>query len=898
MSATTFSRSLYRALTRLYPRDFRAEWGDELCTLFGDCLEAERARGGVWLWRLWIPTLGDLATSALRERRAARLCRAARIRPAPFDLRPGDPVGTFAQDLRYAWRALRRSPGFTAVVLASLALGIGANALIFSLVDGIVLRPYHWPEADRLVAVGVSFPKADPERRYIEALAAAEFADIRAGKTGLASTFAFDLGNRNLSGGDRPERVFTAFLWGDPFATIGVRPHLGRGFSWEETTGGGALAVLSHRLWKNRFAADSAIIGRAVQVNGVPYTVTGVMPPELLVLGTDLWVPMGVDPYRLPRQARQFAILGRLGDGATFAGVNAELKGLAAETERQYVGERPEYAGWSIEVAPWAEATTGEYRTLAMVLLGAVGLVLLIACANIASLLLARSAMRAREIAVRRALGAGTSRIARQLFTESLLLAAMGSVAGVALARLLIGPTISLLPSQVLDAGIAPGINGNVLLYALFSGVVAALVFGLAPAWRAVRGKQSDVLAPDSGRHTTGRHGRYLRHAFTVLEVALALILLAGAGVLVRGFARLQAIDPGFDRENVLTMRLSLPRERYDRARVAAFFEDLATRLEGVPGVTRAAAGTQYAPANGFTAAVEVEGETRTTNDVREIDVSNVTERFFATLGYTMLRGRGFSATDHETAPRVAVLNERAARRFFGTGEVLGRRIRLGEGEDRQWIEVVGIARDVRNRGLDTDPAPEVFIPVRQMDAAWNNQLFLLVKTAGAPELLLPSIRATIATMDADQPVYAIRTIEEAFAASNAQRRAAAVLLSVLSGVALVLAAIGIYGLLSYLVSERTQEFGIRLALGAEARDVVGMVVRQTAAVLGVGAVLGLAGALALGRGLTRLAYGVAPGDPVTLLMVTGLLLGVGLVASLLPARRATRVDPVVALRG
>ena len=493
-------------------------------------------------------------------------------------------MGTFAQDLRYAWRALRRSPGFTAVVLASLALGIGANALIYSLVDGIVLRPYHWPDVDRLVAVGVSFPKVDPERRYIEALASAEYADIRARKTGLTNTFAFDLGNRNLSGGDRPERVFTGFLWGDPFATIGVRPHLGRGFSWDETTSGGAIAVLSYRLWKNRFGADSSIIGRAVQVNGAPYTVTGVMPPELLVLGTDLWVPMGVDPYRLPRQARQFAILGRLGEGATIAGVNAELKGLATETERQYVGERPEYAGWSIAVTPWTDVTTGEYRTLAMVLLGAVGLVLLIACANIASLLLARSATRAREIAVRRALGAGSSRIARQLLTESLLLAAVGSVLGVALARLLIGPATNLLPDQVRSAGIVPAINASVLLYSLMLGVIAAMVFGLAPTWRAVRGKQSDVLAPDSGRHTTGRHGRYLRHAFTVLEVALALVLLAGAGVLVRGFAKLQSVDAGFDRSNILTMRLSLPRERYDRARVAAFFEDLSTRLEGVPG--------------------------------------------------------------------------------------------------------------------------------------------------------------------------------------------------------------------------------------------------------------------------------------------------------------------------
>jgi putative ABC transport system permease protein len=382
------------------------------------------------------------------------------------------------------------------------------------------------------------------------------------------------------------------------------------------------------------------------------------------------------------------------------------------------------------------------------------------------------------------------------------------------------------------------------------------------------------------------------------MEVALALVLLAGAGVLVRGFTRLQRIDPGFDRERILTMRVSLPRERYDRARVASFFEDLATRLEGVPGVVHAAAGTQFPPDNGFTAAVEGEGVTRAGNDGWEIDVTNVTERYFTTLGYTLIRGRGFTPADHETAPRVAVLNQRAARRLYGDGDPIGRRIRLGEGDEREWIEIVGVAGDVRNRGLDVDPAPEVFIPVRQMAAAWNNQLFLLVKASGRPELMLPMIRNTIATLDADQPVYAIQTVEEAFAASSEQRRAAAVLLTVLSGTALLLAAIGIYGLLSYLVSERTQEFGIRLALGALGRDVVTMVVRQTVMVLGIGALLGVAGALAAGKGLTRLAYGIEPGDPLTLAGVTVVLLLVGLLASLLPARRATRVDPMVALRG
>ena len=343
------------------------------------------------------------------------------------------------------------------------------------------------------------------------------------------------------------------------------------------------------------------------------------------------------------------------------------------------------------------------------------------------------------------------------------------------LARLLIGPATTLLPDLVRNAGITPAINGRVLLYALGLSVFAAIVFGLAPAWRAVRGPRPTCSRPIAAATRPARHGRFLRHAFTVMEVAVALVLLAGAGVLVRGFARLQQVDPGFDRENVLTMRLSLPRERYDRARVAAFFEDLSTRLEGVPGVTRAAAATQFPPDNGFTARVEAEGEAPAVNDVREIDVTNVTERFFATLGYTIApgprvrghRSRHGAAGGGAQRSRGATALRRGRRRS-------GAESAWAKAPTRPWIEVVGIAREVRNRGLDADPAPEVFIPVRQMDAAWNNQLFLLVKTAGAPGAMLASVRRTIATMDADQPVYAIKTIDEAFAESSEQRRAAA----------------------------------------------------------------------------------------------------------------------------
>jgi predicted permease len=885
------SGRFYRVLLLLLPRSFRREWGPEMALLFQDCLAAERARGGPWLFRAWRESLPDLARTILREWRS-------QISPTRFPSSHGDSMGSLFQDLRYAGRSLRRSPGFTLVILASLALGIGANTLVFSLVDGVVLRPFDWPEAHRVVGVGVAFPKIDPERRYIETFAGPEFVDVREGARTLASTFAFDLGNRNLSGGDRPERVFTGFIFGDPFATIGLPPHLGRGFTWEESSQESRVVILSYRLWRSRFGADSSIIGRGVQVNGVPFTVTGVMPRELLLAGTDLWVPMGTDPRQLPRTWRGFAIVGRLAPGATREQLDAELAAVARRTEDTFRAERPEYEGWSLTAKPFAEVLTGEYRTLGAVLLGAVGLVLLIACANIASLLLARSATRGREIAVRRALGAGNRRIARQLLTESLLLAGLGAALGAGLAAVLLEPVIGLLPDIMTRAGLSPSLNGRVLLYTLSLGLASAVVFGLAPVWRAVRGTRSDVLSPDSTRTTLGHRGKLLRHAFAVLELAVALTLLAGAGILVRGFLQLQQVDAGFDRENVLTMRLSLPQERYNRPAVAAFFEELSTRLEAVPGVVRAAAATQFPPGNGFTARVAVQGEVRETADIREVDVTNATERFFQTLGYTLLRGRGFTAVDHETAPRVAVVNQSAALRLFGQADPLGRRIRLGEGDDRPWIEIVGLVQDVRNRGLDTDPAPEVFVPVRQMEAAWNNQLFLVIRTRSEPLALLPSVRSTIESLDAEQPAYEIQTLEQRFAEAGVQRRVAAILLGVLSGIALGLAAVGIYGLLNYLVSERTQEIGIRLALGAEQRDVLWMIVRQTGLVLGIGAGLGLTGALLLGRGLGSLTYGISPTDPATLTSVTLLLLAVGLVAGLLPARRATRVDPVVALKG
>jgi putative ABC transport system permease protein len=886
--------AVVRALIRLYPGDFRTRFGPEMEQFVRDAV----SDGGGVPWR-WI--LPDLIAGAIRERISAR--RHRRALPVSPHAHHRDRMGTLLQDLRYATRTLRRNPGFALVVVVSLAIGIGANSLIYSVVDGLVLRPFPYPAPDRLVAIAATFPKADGERRFIEAISPPEYEDIRNGSSTIERFFAFDLGNRNISGGDRPERVFTAFVWGEPMATIGVQPLLGRGFRVEETVAPGPpVALLSHRIWQSRFGSDSSIVGRVIQVNGTPTQVVGIMPPGFLLAGTDLWLPVATAPSNVPRTARQFAVVGRLRDGATLARANAELAAIAGRTERAHVAELKEYAGWRLEADTWANAIVGELRPAARILLGAVGLVLLIACANVASLLLARAASRRRELGVRRALGAGRARLARQLLTEAALLALLGAAAGLAIAYALVGPTASLFPERVRSVGLEASINGRVLLYTLGAAVLAGLIFGVWPAVQATRGDPREWLSADGGgeRLTTSATGRRLRSGFVVAQLALSLMLLAGAGVLVRSFARLQSVDPGFDVSRTLTMRLSLPREKYPRERIGPFFEVLSARLAALPGVQGAGATTQFPPGNVFNARVAVEGDITPASEARTVDVTNVTEGFFRALGYKLRTGRLFTARDDERAPLVAVVNDAAARRLFGGASPIGRRIALGESApDRppRWIEIVGVTNDVRNHGLDAPPAPEVFIPVRQQDAAWNNQLFLVVRARSDAAALLPAVRRTLAALDPDQPVYAIRTLDEAFADSIAQRTAAMVLLSIFAAIALVLAAVGVYGLMSYMVNERRHEIGIRMALGAAGRDVLRLVVRETGVLVATGVVLGVAGALALGRALRSLAFEVGASDPATIAAVASLLAIVALAATLAPARRAARVAPVVALR-
>ena len=687
-----FRSGVIRTLLRLYPSGFRARYGREIEQLvrasWQHDTDADRSPA------FWGVVVADLAAGAVRERIAAvRDWRRDQLRQrlarthgsSDFPSTQGDGMGTLTQDLRYAWRTVRKSPGFALVVIVSLALGIGANTLIYSVVDGIVLRPFPYPNADRLVAVGVTYPAMSGERRFIETVSPPEYNDIKAGMTSLDKLFAFDLGNRNISGGDQPERVFTGFIWGDPMASVGVRPLLGRSFRVEETTTRGpSIGVISHRVWQSRFGGDSAIVGKSIRVNGEPTEIIGVMPPRFLVAGTDLWLPMGVDPSAIPRQARQWTVIGRLRDGVTLDAANVEMKALTGRIEREYGRERKEYAGFRMELDTWTNAVVGEFRPAATILLGAVALVLLIACANIASLLLARATARQRELAVRRALGAGRFRIARQLFTESVLLALVGGGVGLALAYALLGPTSSLFPAQLRSAGITATINGRVLLYTLGAAVASGLLFGVAPALQGIRGGGREWLTGEgaAGRLTTSAGGRRARNAFVVAEIALSLMLLVGAGVLLRSFTRLQGVDPGFDTRNVLTMRLSLPREQYKSNAVGTFFEEVSRRLATVPGVRAAGATTQFPPGNAFTTQIAVDGQSVTTEQLPMVDITNIAGEYFTALGYKLKAGRLLGTTDDDKAPAVAVINESAARKYFSGGSAAGPSPHAGRVED------------------------------------------------------------------------------------------------------------------------------------------------------------------------------------------------------------------------
>jgi putative ABC transport system permease protein len=798
---------------------------------------------------------------------------------------------TLIQDVRYGVRMMRKRPGFTAVVVLTLALGIGANTAIFSVVNAVLLRPLPYRNAERLVWVGGNIRGGTNGA----SVSPPDYLDYRAQNT-VFEEFAASTSVPNavnLTGAGEPERLTGSRVTANYFRAFGVEPALGRAFGAEEERAGPApVAVLSDGLWKRRFGGDPSVVGKTLTLDGKAVTVVGIAPPEFQYpAGAELWLPLDSDdPDMKIRPAHFLRPIGLLKPGVTIEQARAETDLIARRLEELYPESNK---GWSLTLIPLQEQVVGDVRTSLWVLLGAVGFVLLIACANVSNLMLARAAARRRELALRTALGASRWRVARQQLTESVLLA----LAGGALGLLLAWWGVDVLAA--LGAGDIPrtrdiGVDGRVLAFTAALSVLTGLAFGLLPALRASRPDLNEVLK-DAGRGTSGPGRGRVRAALVVSEIALALTLLAGAGLLVKSFVGLRRVNPGFDPANVLTLRIDLARARYAKPeQAAAFFGELQRRVAALPGVEAAGMVTEL-PLSGQPNDMYfyVAGRPPQTADQKvTADFRRVNQDYFRAMRIPLLRGRGFTEQEVAGAAGVVVVNETLARNFFPDEDPLGKHLVIDFGKAEEF-EIVGVAGDVRHRSLEGEVYQMMYLPTLRV-----GRTNLVVRTTSPDPLALASaVRGEVAAVDRDQPVSAVRTMEEVVSGSVAQQRFRTLLLAAFAGVALLLAGVGIYGVIAYSVTHRTHEIGIRMALGAGAADILKMVVGQGMALALAGVAVGLLAALALTRVLSSLLFGVTATDAATFAAVSLLIAAVALLACLVPARRATKVDPMVALR-
>ena len=798
---------------------------------------------------------------------------------------------TLIQDVRYGVRVMRKRPWFTAVVVLTLALGIGANTAIFSVVNAVLLRPLPYRNAERLVWVSGNV-RGGTNRASVSP---PDYVDYRAQNTvfeefAASTSVPFPV---NLTGAGEPERLTGSRVTANYFRAFGVEPALGRGFGAdEERAGPTPVAVLSDGLWLRRFGGDPSVVGKTLTLDGKAVTVVGIAPPEFQYpAGAELWLPLDFDDPEMKIRAAHFLRpIGLLKNGVTIEQAKAETDLIARRLEEQYpeTNER-----WSLNLVPLEEQVVGGVRTSLWVLLGAVGFVLLIACANVSNLMLARAAARRRELALRTALGASRWRVARQQLVESVLL----SLAGGALGLLLAVWGVDVLAA--LGAGDIPrsreiGVDGRVLAFTAALSVLTGLAFGLLPALRASRPDLNEVLK-DAGRGTSGPGRGRVRSALVVSEIALSLVLLIGAGLLVKSFVGLLSVNPGFDPASVLTLRINLARARYPKPEQAeAFFGDLQRRVAGLPGV-EAAGMVSELPLSGQPNDMYfyVAGRPPQTADQKvTADYRRVNQDYFRAMRIPVLRGRDFTEQEVTGNAQVVVINETLARNFFPDEDPLGRRLVIDFGNQEEF-EVVGVVGDVRHRALDGEVYQMMYVPTLRIGGT-----NLVVRTSSAdPLALATAVRGEVAAVDKDQPVSGVRTLEEVVAGSVAQQRFRTLLLAVFAGVALLLAGVGIYGVIAYSVTHRTHEIGIRMALGAGAADILKMVVGQGMALALAGIAVGLLAALALTRVLSSLLFGVTATDALTFATVSLLIAAVALLACLLPARRATKVDPMIALR-
>lgn len=811
---------------------------------------------------------------------------------------------TLWQDLSYGLRSLAKNPAFTLVAVLSLAIGIGANSAIFSVTNALLLKPLPYKDADRLVILWNRSPGLNIERDWFSL---GQYLDIKIENNVFENVAVTLGGSYNLTGEGIPEHVEGARVSSSLFQMIGAQSLYGRVLLSEDDEKGKAPnVVLSNAFWQRRFGSDPEVIGKTLRLNDNNFTIAGVLAPGISlhkevmptlngIQRVDVFLPLPVsDADRANRGGEDFNVFAKLKPGVTIAQAQAEMDALTARMKQQYPQFYPANGGLTFSVVPLLEQVVGDIRLALYVLLGAVGLVLLIACANVANLLLARAAVRQKEIAIRAAIGASRPRLIRQFLTESILLALGGGILGLGLAFVTVR-TLRLFGSANIPRLPEIGVDGRVLAFTFLVSLMTGVIFGLVPAWRTSQVDLNDVLK-DGGRSSSGSGHNRIRNLLVVLEIAMSLVVLICAGLLIRSYQHVLKANPGFKPNGVFSLRLSLPAARYTTPEsVYNFYKQLGERVRQLPGV-ESAGSSLVLPLSSYSAAwgpIKVEGYIPKSSS--EMIISNerfVSPDYLRTMGLPLVKGRYFDERDIRGAEDVTLVNEQFAQRFWPNEDPIGKRVERGG--NGKWRKVIGVVRDEKQVSLEDEPLISLFHPIDQFNIRTR---YLVARTSAAPEQLLASVKNQVGALDPELPVYDVDTMEQRLHNALARRRFAMQLLGVFAVVAMILAAIGIYGVMSYWVSQRRHEIGIRMALGAEPLNILQLVIRQALILVSIGISLGLAGAFAFTRVMKSLLFGVGTTDVLTFAAISLLLGMIALLASYLPARRAARVDPIIALR-